>query len=268
MDSKVEIILIVIAGSLVIFILVMMIIVFTLTYNRKMMEKDNSLRMTIKNQELELLRNSITVQEDERETIARNLHDEIGPLLTTHKLNINNIIFDLEDGVLTVDQLKAEQKFVDRIIENIRTASYDLTPHFLLKFGLEKALRNFFNKITGVEFVFKPDFNSEELSKQVAINMYRLVLELINNIVKHEQVNLINVNLYKLNNNLNLKITHHGKGLTQEEFEALAIQSKGLGLNSIQARVVVLDGELYFQKGTTESTITLTVPLIKHEKKD
>jgi signal transduction histidine kinase len=261
MDNKVDIILIVMVGSLVIFILVMMIIVFTLTYNRKIIEKDNSLRMTIKNQELELLRNSITTQEDEREIIARNLHDEVGPLLTTLKLNINNIIFDLEDGKLTVDQLKTEQKFVDRIIENIRTASYDLTPHFLLKFGLEKTLRNFFNKISSVDINFNPNFVSENLSKPIAINVYRLVLELTNNIVKHENVNSINVNLYEDNNCLNLKIVHHGKGLTQEEFQELAIQSKGLGLNSVQARVVVLDGKLTFDKGTAESTITLTVPL-------
>lgn len=268
MGEDAKIIVFVVMGSLSTIIMVLVVITLAVLYNRKIIEKDNSLRMTIKNQELELLRNSITIQEDERETIARNLHDEIGPLLTTHKLNINSIIFDLEDGKLTVDQLKTEQKFVDRIIENIRTASYDLTPHFLLKFGLEKTLRNFFNKISGVDIRFSPDFVSEDLSKQIAINMYRLTLELINNIVKHEKVNTINVNLYEDNNCLNLKIAHHGKGLAQEEFEELAIQSKGLGLNSVQARVVVLDGQLTFSKGTTESTITLTVPLTKNEKEN
>ena len=128
MGEDAKIIVFVIMGSLSTIIMVLVVITLAVLYNRKIIEKDNSLRMTIKNQELELLRNSITAQEDEREVIARNLHDEIGPLLTTHKLNLNSIIFDLEDGELTVDQLKKEQKFVDRIIDNIRTASYDLTP--------------------------------------------------------------------------------------------------------------------------------------------
>ena len=258
-DEK-SIIFLVIAATSVMFVLLLAIVIFVVLYNRKLVIKENEHNLAIKDQELVMLRSVIDAQESEREKIARNLHDEVGPLLSTLKLNVSRFKRLLQKEKLTPETLDQERVFIDGIIDNVRTVSHDLSPQFLLKFGLVKALQNFTEPISSTEIEFKSTINDSDLSKQISINVYRISLELINNLLKHDQPTKLKINLFVKDHNLLLVLNHNGTGITNDEFYEFAKTSSGLGLSSMQSRVVVVNGELNFSI-EKEPTIELKIPL-------
>lgn len=265
MDDK-GLIALIITGTSMMFFLGMLIITFVVLYSRKMDKKNNAIKLAVKNQEVELLKAVLETQETEREQIAANLHDEIGPLLTSHKLNLNLLIYDLKDGLLTTEKIKKEQVFIDGVINDIRRVSYDLTPHFLLKFGLDKALRNHLSKISTVDIEIDVNFDSVLLDKATQINTYRIVLELLNNILKHDTPSGLQFTGSIKMDLLEIQVDHNGRGLSNDEFIDLAKHSQGLGLNSIQSRVSVLGAELLFNRSNDNAGFILQIPISNNEK--
>lgn len=249
-------------GTLTMLVLVFVIITFVVLYNKKMAQKNSDLDLEVKNNELKLLRTVVETQENEREKIAANLHDEVGPLLSTHKLNLSMMSYDLIDGKLTGEMIKKEQNFIDSVIENVRTVSHDLSPHYLLKFGLEKALIQFFNKIESSNVEVKFDFDSLKLTKITAINLYRIILELTNNLIKHDPFTQMVVSDDMTNGELTIILNHDGNGMTNEEFSDFLADSTGLGLSSIMSRVTVLSGRIYFSKDVNGGKVEISVPIM------
>lgn len=265
MDIEESLVLTVVLGSLMMFVLVLTIITFVVLYSKKILAKNNTIRLVEKNMELDLLRMEIETQESEREKIAANLHDEIGPLLSTHRLNLSLLIHDLNDGILSSSQIKEQQLFLDDVIESVRSVSHDLTPHFLLKMGLSKSLESYFFMIHGVEVTTDVVMDETRISKVISINTYRVILELVNNVLKYECPKVMTFWAKTLESNLEIKIGHSSEGLTNVEFKELAKNSKGLGLNSIQSRIIVLNADLNFNKSDQGSEISLIIPLSTHE---
>lgn len=262
MGSKESIVLFVIAGSLMIFVLVMVIILFVIQFSKKIQQKENEHLMTLKNKELELLRSVIETQESEREIIAANLHDEVGPLLSTLKLKISKHKRSLSKKILTEEDLDEERDFIDNIIDNIRTASHQLTPQFVVKYGLLKALENFVAPISSPKIKIESNIeNEEKFNIQLVINMYRITLELINNVLKHDAPTEMNVYLNVSNSELELIIEHNGEGLTEEKYQDVSNENNGLGLSSIKSRVLVLNGRINFTQTDTKSHTKLTIPI-------
>lgn len=261
MEQDAQIILIVIAGTMVMITLVGFILLFVVTYGKKMAEKDAQHKLAIKGKELDLLRSVIQTQESERETIGRNLHDEIGPLLSTLKLHISKYSRAFQKGELVISDLENERIFIDQIIQNVRSASHNLSPQFLLKFGLTQAIKNFVAKIENPKIQVTSNLENHALSSNVSTNSYRIVLELLNNILKHDQATQIEIQLHQLPNYLDIEIRHNGKGVTQEEFDSFEEKSSGMGLKNLKSRVLVLNAELKFTCTPSESLTFVRIPL-------
>ena len=263
MDNEKDLILIVIAGTLILVMLIFIIITFVVTYNNKMQKKLSEHSIKLKNNELELLKSVIETQETEREKIAANLHDEVGPLLSTLKLNVTRFKRALGKNELTAEQLENEKVFIDGIIDNVRTVSHDLTPHFLLKFGLSSAIKNFYSNLDEPSISITDDLNKEEVfSRTITLNSYRIILELLNNTIKHDQPTEIDIKLSKKESTLTIIIKHNGQGINNEQFHKFASESQGLGLNSIQSRVIILNANLDFETVENRGVVTLTIPVI------
>lgn len=262
MDGEESIILSVIAGSLVIFILVMVIILFVVQFSKKIQERESAYLLSLKNKELELLRTVIQTQESEREKIAANLHDEVGPLLSTLKLKISKHKRSLSKKILTVEDLDEEREFIDNIIDNIRTASHHLTPQFVVKYGLVKAFRNFVAPIAMPYIEISSNLENEnKLNNQLIINVYRIVLELINNALKHDSPSEMNMSINEVGNSLEIIINHNGKGLSEKQYLADTNENNGLGLSSIKSRVLVLNARINFIQTDTKSHTKLIIPI-------
>lgn len=261
MESNQNIILLTVAGTAVMLFLVLVIVVFVINYGKRMTEKDAQHKIAIKEKELEMLKAVINSQEEQREKIGKNLHDEVGPLLSTVKLHISSFKRKLKKETLEVEDLDNENAFLDDIIKNVRSASHELTPHFLLKFGLVKAIDNFISPIESPQFEILSSINEENLDKFQIINIYRVLLELINNLVKHDSPTKVSIDFNIEDNNLIIDILHNGNGISNQDFDTFAEQSTGLGLNNLKSRLVLLNGDLNFIKTTQKTGINLFIPL-------
>lgn len=264
MDSEKGIILSIIASSAMMFLLVLVIILFVVYYSKKIQAKESSHELSLKNKELELLRVVIKTQESEREKIAANLHDEVGPLLSTLKLNISKHKKSLSKNILTNNDLDTEREFIDIIIDNVRTACHHLTPQFVLKYGLIKGLKNFITPINYPVITLNSNLENENhLSKQIILNVYRIGLELINNAIKHGKPKKMKIEIMEVNDLLYFKLYHNGVGLNENQFNKAIENKNGLGLSSIESRIIILNGDIKFHEQSNESITTLTIPLRK-----
>jgi signal transduction histidine kinase len=225
-----------------------------------MREREAMYKLDLVQKEMDVLRAVIDTQEIERDKIARNLHDEVGPLISSLKLKVTKHQRDLKKGELQPDDLNDERELSDVIMENVRSVSHDLSPHFLHKHGLIKALEQYFGNLEGIDINFNVNFEEDQdLQGKTALNVYRMVLEILNNVMKHDQSKQVEVNLERKGNGLLVRIEHDGEGISNEEFVRLVKNGDGLGLESLQARTIILNGNLDYQKSPARVNLKIVL---------
>lgn len=262
MEDEKNLILVTITGTLLLVLLIMAITVFVVTYNKKLQERINLHTLEIKNKELELLRTVIETQEAEREKIASNLHDEVGPLISRLKLDLSGMKRAFKKETLTIEKFENENEFIDLIIENVRSVSHDLSPAFLIKFGLSKAITNFTSEFTDVKVKISNSPEEEKIyARHITTNAYRILLELINNTLKHDKCTELDIKFIHSNKELQVLLDHNGKGITNKQFSSFAHSSKGLGLTSIQSRILILNANLEFETISGKPKVSLSIPV-------
>ncbi len=261
MEKEAYIAQIIFTGSLIFLLLFLVVIFFILTHKKKLVQKNQLHQIEIQNKELEMLKRVIDTQETERQKIASNLHDEINPLLVSIKHVLTSQSKELTAMGIDSTRISNQNEVINSVIENIQSSTRDLSPRILYTFGLPRAIKSFLNDIEGVDVSY--DFIGEsfiEKTETINLNIYRITLELINNIRKYEQIKKLYVSLVGSEKSVILRIVHDGEGITNEEFHDYAAHSKGIGLNSILSRVKLLEATLDFTKGK-DSEIVLEVPL-------
>jgi two-component system NarL family sensor kinase len=200
----------------------------------------------------------ITQIEKERERIAHDLHDELGPLLSAVKMKINS--FDLSDKEDKI-QVEKTNAHLNEVLKRIREISFNLMPNSLLRKGIIPALKEFveyLNNNTKIRFLFT--FEKEiKLSEQNDVNMYRVIQEVVHNTIKHSHANELRIDLKKVKNNVVLSMADNGVGFdyTKESEENI-----GFGLRSLLIRTEIMNGKMFIDsepgKGTT---YTFEIPL-------
>jgi two-component system NarL family sensor kinase len=134
-------------------------------------------------------------------------------------------------------------------------------PATLLKLGLTAALQNLFDKIsaTGMHISFTAHGIIERLAEGLEISIYRIVLELVNNIVKHAKANEVTVQLIKYPSYINITVEDNGRGFIHMQ---TATGTKGMGLSSISSRIEYLKGTIDIDSGIgTGTTVIIDIPL-------
>lgn len=239
-------------------------------YKRKITEKNNELQLTMKNQELEILKAIVHTQENEREKIANNIHDDIGPLLTLLKLQLTQDRKKLTSNTLSEEALNNDIGLIDDIITNIRSVSMELSPNHVIKFGIYKALNHFaglIQKSSGIVTTVETNFDPKRLlDKHFSLNIYRVCIELVNNIIKHANSKTLTIKLELEKTNFQMLIAHDGKGLTHNEYLNLLNSSEGLGINSISSRVLLLDGIIQFERDQEHNNSRILISTPYEEK--
>lgn len=254
MKNDFNILLTIISGSMIMIGLVLFIVLFAVLYKRRMQRREMEHVMAIKNKELEVLNAAIRTQETEREKFARDLHDEIGPLMSSIKMNITKNQMVLKKGNLTVEDLQEGRKMIDTALESVRNIAHGLSPRFVKEFGLVSALEEFIRKSDDPKLQFESELEEgQRFSQQLELNLYRIALELLQNIRKHEQFTYLRIVLLQQQNKVQLHFEHDGEGISNEEFQELLKTSKGIGLESLISRVNTIEGVLSYQKGSPAS---------------
>jgi len=182
----------------------------------------------------------ISAMEKERERIAADLHDDIGPILSVVKLNIDDVHTTNKEEE---EQLRTAAKYIDGLATRLREISSDLMPNALLRKGLRTALMELKDRVehsSGLEIAFScPDTN--RLSQQISIQVFRVMQELIHNSLRHAKASQLKIEISVKGKDLLVFYQDNGVGF---DYELMQKQSTGIGLRSLKNRAELMGGSL------------------------
>ncbi|MBC7850665.1 MAG: sensor histidine kinase [Chitinophagaceae bacterium] len=195
------------------------------------------------NLQKERIHAEIIIQENERKRIATDLHDSIGPLLSSVKLQINSIDVASSEDLRVINNAG---KHLDEIIGSMREISYNLLPNTLQRKGLTEALREFVANIknrhgTNINLYFKNEIN---LASEKEIHVFRIIQEIIHNTIKHAHAKNLQLGFGCENGELLILTQDDGTGFDVEKVKKV---NEGFGMKSIESRVDILKGYLNIQ---------------------
>jgi signal transduction histidine kinase len=226
-----------------------MIITFVAVFVFFQQKNRQKANLMLETNRLEKLRFKAVIEseEKERKRIAEELHDGLGQLLSTAKMNVASLddavaLSDAEDKVVFQTSLS----LIDEAVSEVRNISHNLMPGALIKLGLIPAISDLVKKINTsgkMKIVFDYDPNFEKLNETTEIAIFRIVQEILNNSIKHSQAKNIRVELMKLDNEIRLVITDDGIGIDIAKIE----NSQGIGWKNIYSRVAMLNGSIDIQ---------------------
>jgi signal transduction histidine kinase len=224
---------------------------FAFRYQMMGKEKQFLLQQVYKQQE-ELTTQVIQTQESERKRIAQDLHDELGGNLAALKIAIQRI--KLEEH-----QKDVLNSIILRTSQAARNIAHNLMPPEFSQTGLDKMLKNYFIELNhhkgDIKFYFHIVGDTKKFEKHKELTIYRIVLELTNNIIKHSLANEANIQLIYDENKITLMAEDNGQGFDQN------IVNEGIGLRNIQTRVSILKGTLAIDSGICGTTTIIQIPI-------
>jgi len=202
----------------------------------------------------------VETEEKERTKLAADLHDEIGPLLSTMKLylsSMNDIEIDNKKRYI-IEQM---QLLVKEAINSTREISNALSPHLLTNHGLHAAVKSFLTSaIELIPVYLNSNIQNIRLPNKIEIVYYRIIRELINNSLKHANASEIQVSLFYEKEQLKLKYSDDGKGCNLEEMKNI---SRGHGLMNIETRVKSINGIYAMNSGENQGFNFELITIIK-----
>ncbi|SEK84423.1 Signal transduction histidine kinase [Aquimarina amphilecti] len=248
---------IIIIGMVVIFLLSLSVIVFFIIYQRRLLEQQKRHQKAESDYQKELLKTAIQSQEVERSRIAKELHDDVGAMLTTTKLYIGQITPELNPEELTTIADKISG-FFDDMIQSVRSISKDLRPVVLEKLGFMEAIDSLVQTIrdTGKINISFINNTTYSVSKTKELNLYRIIQELITNTLKHAEATEIKIEMKNEREILIIVYEDDGKGLNQKQLQ----YRKGLGLKNIESRLSILSGTISFLEEKSGMKVLLKIP--------
>jgi signal transduction histidine kinase len=224
-----------------------------------------SFELALKEKELEQMNAVIVGQESERVKIASNFHDEVGSIMSMAQRNLEFAITKLDSEDPIKEELQISLSLLEQSITKIRSISDGMLPHFLIKFGLIKTFQRLTNQ-TEVSLVNSCHFTTNcpdnfKLEQQSEIQLYAILQELVNNLLKHAHPHSIQIILLQQESILELIISHDGVAINQNEYEHLLLHSEGVGLSSIVNRLTMLKGQISYVKSQQGGYVTIEMPL-------
>ncbi len=193
-------------------------------------------------------------QEEERSRLAKDLHDGLGGLLSGVKFSLSNMKDNL---IITPDNMAVFERSLDMIdtsIKELRRVAHNMMPELLTKFGLDEALKEYCNTINATNLLlvkYQSMGMDTRLEKSAEIIIYRIIQELLNNILKHAAATEALVQLIKEDNRFSIIVEDNGRGFDT----AMLKNNKGAGITSIQSRVDYLKGQLDIHSEAGKGTL-------------
>lgn len=192
-------------------------------------------------------------EERERKRISSDLHDGVGQLLSSALFNLNQLV---KGADFNNEQAKLAERSVLLLndgYDEIRAISHQIIPNFLLKYGLAAAVRDFLSKIDEhtIEVSLEISGIKATLGEQLEIQLYRILQESVNNVIKHSRANKLSIQLHKDEDGINLNIEDNGIGFNPKN----VTEKTGIGMRNIQSRVAFLKGHLDIQSSPGEGTL-------------
>ena len=189
--------------------------------------------------ENKLMTSVLRTEERSRAEISRELHDGLGPLLSSAKMSLSALS---KEGMNDKDRetLRSTAVVIDEAIRSLREISNNLSPHMLNNFGLSRGIKNFVDRVASlhdVKIEFRTKLRAERFDANIEVIIYRVACELINNSLKHAKCKHIDIELLVQDGSIILKYGDDGCGFSIDD-----LQDRGMGISNINSRVSSLSG--------------------------
>ena len=213
----------------------------------------------VQEHEMKTIKAKIEGQEKERKRIASDLHDGIGGTLAGIKFNLIKLMRAHENTL----NLEPVIHNIDNACHEVRTISHHLTPSKILNNSFIATLKNYIYEIAesndlDISFYGHPEKNLNQIPDDIKTELYRIIQELLHNIVKHAQADHVDVQLTQRPSSINLMVEDIGVG-----FDA-STNYQGIGLSNIMSRVNLLKGDFDIDSSIGRGTIVnIDIPINK-----
>ncbi|MGD9992016.1 MAG: sensor histidine kinase [Salinivirgaceae bacterium] len=198
----------------------------------------------------------IQTEEKERKRFAKDLHDGLGPLLSTVKMSISAILNNKINNQQEI--LENTNVVINEAISSIKEISNNLSPHVLTNFGLVSAIKNFSHKINetkSVNITLSSNMENERFDHNVETILYRASCELITNTLKHAKAKNIQLNISKHINTLTIQFHDDGQGFNPDK--TLTNVNSGMGFSNITSRIKSINGVFILNSSPGKGTNAL-----------
>ena len=210
-----------------------------------------------------LLSKLITIQEEERKRVSRELHDEIGQLLTSTLVSLRVLSekIDREDLRSSFAELR---ELTACTLEAVRSLAVDLRPMLLDDMGLSAAVRKYterFSKQHSIAVhIEDKEFAGARLPAEVELSLYRIIQEALTNAAKHSAAGQITIEISKKDSRLHILIRDKGRGFDSNNLEQR--RDDRLGLFGMRERVALMGGQLLIESAIGQgTTISVVIPV-------
>src|SRR5215203_5276963 len=221
------------------------VIASTISYKGKPAIIGTIIDVTEQVEEQKRINKAVTdAQENERQQISMELHDNVKQMMAASLLNIDFLKMIVKDEETTIPIITNVKNYMREAIEELRRISHRLAPSIDEKVSLEEKIKtvvNTMNVSKGLNVHYHFQKFDEALKADVQLAMFRILQEQFSNIVKYAHASLVDITVQKRNGDIFMSIADNGVGFNAE------VRSKGLGLDNIKRRVQVFNGNFNIQ---------------------
>ena len=214
----------------------------------KFLQKIDNLR---KQNESRVLSAILRTEENERLKFSKELHDGLGPILSSVKMAISVLSRSItkENDKKIVENTA---KLIEESLISLKEISNKLSPHILNNFGLLKAIESFISKLGssgGIQVDLKSNIENKRYDYNIEVVLYRVVCELIANTITHSGANSISIIMNETDHQIELFYTDNGIGFDETILET---DTRGMGYSNIKSRIKSLNGAFYLESKQNE----------------
>jgi signal transduction histidine kinase len=188
-----------------------------------------------------ILSTVLVTEERERTRFSKELHDGLGPLLSSAKMSLSALRTEGQCAT-NLEILEGAGYVIDEAIRSLREISNNLSPHVLGEFGLGKGVGNFIERCSGIhdmKISYRTNLRNERFDTDVEVILYRVVCELINNSLKHSGASEASLSIDFTGDSVTMEYSDNGRGFSPHTDGA-----SGMGLANIASRINTLGGRL------------------------
>ena len=245
-----------------ILVLMALLIISYLYYHRRRLKQQaifEQERAALKGEQLQAVINS---QESERKRFAMDLHDDFGQLISALRINLNHINDKMESEVQKANVL------LDDMYASLKSIAFNLMPQTLVEKGLEPALSELchqLDELGQMKFTLRAYNTSElEFSDVHKVAIYRVVQEIVNNVIKYSGATKVDINITGLDNELSIMIEDDGEGFDPNILK----MGRGNGWRNIGSRLDMMSAEIDYDSkvGRRNTTVSLIIPYVSQQK--
>ncbi len=226
-------------------------------YNQYRAKQNQKLQEAILREKERGFESVIQATEEERKRISKDLHDGMGQQLSALKMALKNMVSKISDEQQQEDlEIIADQ--FSKSADEVRQISHQMMPRKLMEDGLVEAIEDLLKssfQFSEMQFTFEHHKIDQRFQERIEISLYRVLQELINNIIKHSEASEVSVQLIKNKEKLLLFVEDNGKGMDDSK-------SNGHGLINIKSRLDMVKGSVNYEPSAGSGTsATVTIPI-------